>query len=137
MLEKIKNEKAQSLVEMAFLMPILVLIIAGLLDLGRAYYTYIALSDAAAEGATYASIHPQQTDQIIERAADSTSGNLVVLDPEMIHVIQPDPLEAGHPITVTVEYDFVLLLPLTRIFVPEGVIHFKAESAHPILGDDF
>jgi len=102
MLKKIKSEKAQSLVEMALLMPILILIIGGLLDLGRAYFTFIALSDAAAEGASYASLYPQETYQIVRRATESTSGGMVVIDPDMV-TVETGELVAGTPITVTVE----------------------------------
>jgi len=63
-----KNEKGQSLVEVALAMPLLIIIMMGILDLGRAYLTYIALSDAAAEGAAYAAIHPSDQAQAIARA---------------------------------------------------------------------
>ena len=72
-----RNQEGQSMVEMALTMPILILIVAGILDLGRAYFTFVALSDAAAEGAAYAAIHPTDTAQVINRAADSSSGLVV------------------------------------------------------------
>jgi Flp pilus assembly protein TadG len=59
MKEKMKNprsESGQSLVEMAFSITFLIMLVAGVVDLGRAFFTYIALRDAAQEGAAYASI---------------------------------------------------------------------------------
>lgn len=53
-----RKELGQALVEMAITMPILILILSGLLDLGRVYYTYIALEEAAAEAALYLAIAP-------------------------------------------------------------------------------
>jgi len=53
-----KKEMGQALVEMAITAPILILILSGLLDLGRVYYTFIALEEAAAEAALYLAIEP-------------------------------------------------------------------------------
>jgi Flp pilus assembly protein TadG len=139
MMFKEKSQKGQSLVEVAVAMPILILIVAGILDLGRAYFTYIALSDAAAEGAAYAAIHPNDTTQILERAADG-SGGLVVLDQD--EESQPgtvsvdyDSLAAGSPITVTIEYEYQILTPIIESFVPDGKIIMKAVAVQSIIGN--
>jgi hypothetical protein len=56
---KNKNiEKGQSLVEMTFGMIVLLMIVAGVLDIGRAYFTSVALEDAAGEAALYMSAYP-------------------------------------------------------------------------------
>jgi hypothetical protein len=125
------NQKGQSMVEMALTMPILILIVAGILDLGRASFTFIALSDAAAEGAAYAAIHPTDTAQVINRAADSSNG-LVVLDPGMISV-DFAALTPGSPITVTVEYEYRLLTPIIQSFVNDGKLLMRATAAQPVI----
>jgi len=125
------NQKGQSMVEMALTMPILVLIVAGILDLGRAYFTFIALSDAAAEGAAYAAIHPTDTAQVINRAADSSNG-LVVLDPSMVGVDYAE-LTPGSSITVTVEYEYQLLTPIVQSFLNDGKLLMRATVAQPII----
>ena len=56
--QKNTREKGQSLVEFALALPILILILSGLLDIGRAYFAYIYLEEAAAEAATYLALHP-------------------------------------------------------------------------------
>jgi len=50
------KEKGQSLVELSISLVILLVLAAGLVDLGRAFFTYITLRDAAQEGASYASV---------------------------------------------------------------------------------
>jgi Flp pilus assembly protein TadG len=50
------NEQGQSLIELAMSLVVLLILIAGLVDLGRAFFTYIALRDAAQEGASYAAV---------------------------------------------------------------------------------
>lgn len=128
-----KNEKGQSLVEVALAMPLLIIIMMGILDLGRAYLTYIALSDAAAEGAAYAAIHPSDQAQAIARAADS-SGGLVTLAQDMVSVDTGE-MSAGSPITVTVEYEYQMLTPFVNEWVPDGVLIMKATVTQPIIGD--
>lgn len=134
-----REERGQSLVEVALTLPILIIILVAILDLGRAYLTYIALSDAAAEGAAYAAIHPADTAQAIARAADS-SGGLVTLEPDMVSV-DTGSLSAGSPITVTVEYEYQLLTPFIDILLEDlvlpddGVIKIKATVTQPIIGE--
>lgn len=53
-----RGQRSQSLVEFALSLVFLVLLISGLLDLGRLYFVYTALEDAAGEGALYLSINP-------------------------------------------------------------------------------
>jgi len=48
----------QSLVEFALLLPILMLFLMVILDLGRAVYYYSAIFNAAREGARYGTVHP-------------------------------------------------------------------------------
>ena len=51
-------ESGQSLVEVAFGMVILLVLLAGVLDLGRMYFTFVALEDSVGEAALYLAINP-------------------------------------------------------------------------------
>jgi Flp pilus assembly protein TadG len=51
-----RDHRGQALVEFALVLPILLLLIFGLVDLGRAIYAQNALSEAAREGARYGSV---------------------------------------------------------------------------------
>jgi len=62
LLRHARQEKGQSLLEMAFAIIVLLVLLAGIIDLGRLFFTYIALRDAAQEGAAYASICPPDPD---------------------------------------------------------------------------
>src|SRR4051812_42881987 len=68
-----KEQTGQGLVEFALILPILLLLFLGTVDLGIGYKTYMALTNAAREGARYISLHPSdQTgaeDRITEEAA--------------------------------------------------------------------
>lgn len=58
-----ERERGQSLVEFALALPILLLVIFGLLDLGRAVYVGNALAEAARDGARYGSVQARAYDE--------------------------------------------------------------------------
>jgi Flp pilus assembly protein TadG len=49
------------MVELAFVMPVLLLLTLGVLDLGRLYADYVDLKTAARDGAGYGMMHPTDT----------------------------------------------------------------------------
>lgn len=51
----------QSLVEFALIIPLVLLLVAGFLDLGRAIFYYSSISNMVREGARYAIIDPNPT----------------------------------------------------------------------------
>jgi Flp pilus assembly protein TadG len=51
----LRKRRGQALVEMALITPLLVFILLGIVDLGRAYYQYTVMTNAVREGARYAS----------------------------------------------------------------------------------
>ena len=55
MVKKRGTAHAQALVEFAIALPILILLVAGVLELGRGYSYAVATSDAARDGARYVS----------------------------------------------------------------------------------
>src|SRR2546425_13297602 len=54
-----RSERGQGLVEFSLMVVFLSVLLMGVLDLGRAYFTYLALKDAAQEGAYFGSAFPQ------------------------------------------------------------------------------
>ena len=76
-----KTERAQSLVEMAISLIVILTLLAGAVDLGIALFSYVALRDAAQEGALYASVSGSDGTNLnctaIEDRVRSTSSNPV------------------------------------------------------------
>jgi Flp pilus assembly protein TadG len=132
----LRKEKGQSMLELALVLPLLIIILAGVLDLGRLYYAYVAVTDAAAEGASYAAIHPEQSDrdEVFRRAQEASRG-LVQIDPDMVEVDCPT-LASGAPITVTVSYSFTVATPLINAIVPDGVLMLRAVANEAILAGE-
>lgn len=129
-----QREKGQSLAEFAIVLPFLLVILAGVLDLGRLYYVSVSISDAAAEGAAYAAINPENSTEIIARAQAASTG-MVEVQEDMVDVDCPV-IASGQPVTVTVNYDFVVATPLLNAIVPDGVLPLHAIAAETILKGD-
>ncbi|GAA2490462.1 TadE/TadG family type IV pilus assembly protein [Terrabacter carboxydivorans] len=53
-----RSERGASAVEFAIVLPVLFLVVAGIVDFGRAYFTQIELTNAAREGARAAVVLP-------------------------------------------------------------------------------
>jgi Flp pilus assembly protein TadG len=70
-----KNDHGAALVELAFVIPILLLLVIGAVDFGRAYYMGIEVTNAAHAGAEYGSLNPPITSTagIIAAAKQSAS----------------------------------------------------------------
>ncbi|MEE8391842.1 MAG: TadE/TadG family type IV pilus assembly protein [Anaerolineae bacterium] len=126
-----RKEKGQSLTEVAIALPVILLILAGVLDLGRLYYVTVALTDAAGEGAAYATINPYATDEIIARTV-AASGGMVQIEADNVTIDYPV-IQAGMPVTVTVEYDFTVATPIINAIVPDGVLRLRGVAAGSIM----
>ena len=131
-----RREKGQSLTELALILPLLLIILAGVLDLGRLYYSYVAVTDAAAEGAAYAAIHPEESsrDEVYLRAQEASRG-LVQIDSGMVDVDCPS-VVSGAPVTVTVSYTFTVATPLINVIVPGGALELRAVAREAILAGE-
>ena len=131
MVEDRQEERGQGLVEFAIILPILLIILSGVLDLGRLWYAYVAVTDAAAEGATYAAMQPEDSSGIYQRAQEA-SGGLVQIDPDAVLVECPT-VASGAPVTVTVNYTFTLVTPFLHALVPDGQLPLVARANEAIL----
>jgi hypothetical protein len=125
------SERGQSLTELAIALPVLLVLLLGVLDVGRVFWAVVALKDAASEGASYAAYYPTRTTEIRERAAESSNA-LVALEPDMFSVDYVAPPTTGQPITVTVTYTFGLVTPFINAIVPEGALTLRAADTHVI-----
>ncbi|MDH7488991.1 MAG: TadE/TadG family type IV pilus assembly protein [Anaerolineae bacterium] len=106
-----RRGRGQSLVEVALLLPVLIVLLAAVIDLGRVLDASIVLSNAARVGARFGSIHPTWYDSIRVRVVDfaNNSGMAftgVVLDGSNVEVSSS--AVPGQPIVVTITYDLPL-----------------------------
>jgi hypothetical protein len=137
-----QSEKGQSLVEFAFSLVMLLILVAGIVDLGRALFTYLSIRDAAQEGALYASLNPTDTTCIIQRTRDSST-LISGLGNEIIVTVAPTvgtQLCAGstggvrHGIRVTINYpNFPLAMPFMSVIVGGSTVPISASVIDSII----
>lgn len=121
-----KSERGQSMTEFALSLVILLTLLAGIVDLGRVFFAYIIIRDAAQEGAVYGSIAPKDdltvlSNEIEERVkaafTDPSDSSNVPIDISKLNV-QTEILGAtcatpGSGVRVKVDY----LVPVTMPFL--------------------
>lgn len=127
------KEKGQSIVEIALLLPVLLLMLMGLLDFGRVYYVMVALNDAAQEGAAYAASRPNDTTGIAERAAAASTGLITLSTDDVSVTIAGGTPTAGAAVTVAVAYDFTFYTPIAQTFFGSNVVTLDAEASNAII----
>lgn len=159
-----QTESGQSLVELALSFMVIVLILAGAVDLGRAFFTVIALRDAAQEGVIYASINPDDVSGIERRVQDSSEtpvdmDNIPASDIDITWNIngiscvegQVSPSECANKcagfydnagttesnwVEVMVEFDFQFSMPIIPTFFPGGQLRLRVADTHTILAPE-
>lgn len=115
-----RNNAGSSFVELALLLPLLLLLILGTVDLGRGFSNYIGLTTAAREGARWITLNPEDANGAYSRIFQE-AGRVGLTSDEMLVSILPHKsrYNAGDKVTVNVQYDYPLLFGavpnLTRI----------------------
>ncbi len=112
---KLKDEKAQSMVEFAIIFPILLLILVGIIEFGFMFSGYLTLSNASREAARSISLGAGDV-AAVQKVKDSAAN----LDKTHI-VVTINPVEAirkqGDLVTLTITYDYDFLTPfMEKIF---------------------
>lgn len=68
-----KSERGQSLVELSISLVVLLMLLAGAVEFGMAFFQFVQLRDAAQEGALYGSINPSDCSGILARVKGASS----------------------------------------------------------------
>lgn len=153
-----RKERAQSLVEMAISLTVLLLLLSGAVTFGMAFFSYVALRDAAQEGALYGSFNPCVTSDgtcsgasavnlagIQQRVrASSTSpvdfSKTTVIPNVYISAVATtgEPCEGSvggvtNAIQVTVQYDYPVFMPFVGAIIGSQNIHLTATVTNTVL----
>ena len=107
----IRDERGQTMVEFALVVPILCVILFGLIQFGSLYKDYVTLTDATRVGARKAAVSRNDANPpgVAEASARSSAAGL---DPAKLEVfVNAAAWERGEPVTVraTYPYDIDLL----------------------------
>jgi Flp pilus assembly protein TadG len=144
------SRRGQSLVEFALALTLMLTLLAGAVDLGSAFFSYVALRDAAQEGALYGSIaaivdtnangkydpgENLNTAAIEARVRQSSTQPVDLTDASKvtISITATTPYCAGNAITVTVAYNYQLTMPLIGAVIGSQTIPVSASVTNTIL----
>lgn len=107
------RERGANLVEAALVLPLLILLLVFVVDLGRAYFTYITMIDVAREGARWGANNYTKADAEIQAAAlaEATNQPIGIVNLSAANVDVNNSGVEGSFVSVTVHIDdFPLLM---------------------------
>lgn len=115
----LKNEKGQSMVEFALILPVLLLIVIGIIEFGFMFSDYLSLTNASRETVRFVSLGGSNT-QAIERAKEVA----VNLDPLKMN-ISFDPVsearERGDTVKVKITYEYEFITPFIGTILGDSI----------------
>ncbi|MBI9047439.1 MAG: pilus assembly protein [Anaerolineaceae bacterium] len=136
------TEKGQSFTEFALSITFLLILLAGIVDIGRLAFNYIGMRDASQEGVVYGSIYPVNCPEIVDRAL------AMVVDPNTVDVqvfithdgttdtcaAQTANVCTGDAIQVRiVDSDFPITMPFLGTIIGSQTISLNAEISGTVL----
>ena len=128
-------ERGQSFVELALTLTFLLVLLAGILDIGRVLFVFIEMNDAAEEGTIYGALNPTDTIGIESRVRDYAEAPVDLSDSTAVQVAinTIGGTCAGHAIEVTVSYDFTLATPFLGTIIGSQSIPINVDSLATII----
>ena len=133
-LNSTQTEEGQSLVEMAFALVILLLLVGGIVDLGRAFFATMSLRDAVQEGALYGSIDPTNVPEIKNHVLNTSDMIPGMIGSDDITVEVLNAPCTGNRIRVTAVYsDFPITMPFIGSVIGGQTVSLSATVTDTIL----
>lgn len=123
------RERGSAMVETAITIPILLMMMVGIFEVGRAYETWQVLTNAAREGARM-SVTPSSTEEVTtalirQYMADGQLGNsstaTVVVD-KTATINAGGTAVSASLVTVDYPFEFIMLQPVVRLVAPGATV---------------
>jgi Flp pilus assembly protein TadG len=125
-MKSLRNEKGQSLIEFAILLPLLLLLLMGILEFGLMLNAYLSINNSAREGARLGIVDGSNleiSELITNLSPTLNTENLIV------NII---PLEgsrkSGDTLTVEVIYNYQVIIPIISNILNDVVV-LKAKTS--------
>jgi Flp pilus assembly protein TadG len=135
-----RHEGGQSLTELAIMMVFLLIMLAGVVDVGRAFFSYIAIRDGAQEGALVGSIDPANDCTVITNRVRESSNFPVDMSDNTIITVDcrlPASYCVGEEVGVSVSYvNFPLIMPFMGTLLGSQTVTITASITDTIVTND-
>lgn len=118
----LKRRRGQTLIEFALILPLIILLVMFVFDMGRAVYYYSVLYNAVREGARLAAVGETDYVMLENIVGDRAFG--MDLDPGSGVQFTP----SGDLISVEAIYDYEPVTPIVGVLLPGGKITLRAEA---------
>jgi len=112
----LKNKKGQALVELALVLPILILLLMGTMEFGRIFHSYLVITNASREGARAGVVGLD--DSGIKSSVRGVATSLSLSDTQINITPGYGSRSRGVPLTVQVNYSVSLVTPMLGVAVP-------------------
>lgn len=109
------NKKGQSIVEMALILPIIIMLFMGMIEFSRIFGSYLLVTHASREGARLASIG--KTDAEIQANVSSKVNMLNVSNLQIIMTPDDSSRITGDDVKVSVKYKLQIYAPVISSIV--------------------
>jgi hypothetical protein len=103
----VRGHRGNAVVEVAFVLPLLLLLCFGITEFGRAWMTKSVITSAAREGVRLAVVTAPDIARVEARVREVCDAARVV--PTNIVVTPPDPADPDRRVSVRVDTDFVVI----------------------------
>lgn len=111
-----KDQKGQAMVELALVLPILLLLMMGVIEFGRIYHSYLTITNASREGARVAVLGKNDTE--ITNRVNQVTSSLDLARLQTAVTPAPAARTSGVSTTVEVRYNISLIFSPFGAFVP-------------------
>src|ERR1035437_178897 len=95
MLKPIQTKKGQSAVEFALIFPLLLLLVLGMVDFGRMFITYLAMSNGSREAARYGGVHWGDVANIRQKVINAGAQSLISIPSSSVSIVYLGPEGSG------------------------------------------
>lgn len=121
----LKSKKGQAMVEMAIVIPILLIILMGIFEFGRIFNTYIILTNASREGARRAALGASDTE-----VNEKINNAVLYLDStNLTTLITPSKSsrKRGSEVKINIQYDVDIIAPIIDTIIPNP-FHLETQT---------
>lgn len=112
----IRDKRGQALVELALVLPLLLLLVMGTMEFGRIFHSYLLITNASREGARTAITGTD--DNGIRTIVKDVTVSLGLTDAQITITPTTGLRTRGVPLTVEVDYSVNLITPVPTVIVP-------------------